>query len=93
MIASRSANGRKADFMAFTVNHCRVSQSYPKASLSAAISLLIEHPDISRLSVLTVTRNFRSVSSPIGCSAIDVAAPVYTLDVGAISSGIRLSRT
>ena len=31
--------------------------------------------DISRLSVLTVTRNFSAASSPIGCSAIDVDRP------------------
>jgi hypothetical protein len=31
--------------------------------------------DINRLSVLTVTRNRRSASSPMGCSAIDGAAP------------------
>ena len=40
--------------------------------------------------MLTVTRNRSRRSSPIGCSAIDGAAPVCTLEVGHISSGIAL---
>ena len=47
---------------------------------------------ISRLSVFTVTRNDSWRSSRIGCSAIDGAAPVWTFEVGHISSGIRRSR-
>ena len=47
---------------------------------------------ISRLSVLTVTRNPSSASSPIGCSAIEAQMPVLTLEVGHISSGTRVSR-
>ena len=43
--------------------------------------------------MLTVTRNRRSVSSPIGCAAIEGAAPVWMFDVGAISNGMRRSRT
>ena len=43
--------------------------------------------------MFTVTRNRSAVSSPIGCSAIDAAAPVWTLEAGASSSGMRLSRT
>ena len=50
-------------------------------------------PLISRLSVLTVTRKCSRRSSPIGCSAIEAAAPVCTLECGHISSGMRLSRT
>ncbi len=50
-------------------------------------------PLISRLSVFTVTRNFSRLSSPIGCSAYEAAAAVWRLEVGHISSGIRLSRT
>ena len=48
---------------------------------------------MSRLSVLTVTRNRMSRSTPIGCSAIEAAAPVWTFDDGHSSSGMRLSRT
>ena len=54
---------------------------------------VIDTSDISRLSVFTVTRNRSSASRPIGWSASDFAAPVCTLDVGHISSGMRLSRT
>ena len=50
-------------------------------------------PLISRLSVLTVTRNRSRFSSEIGCSATDSAAPVWTLLLGHISSGMRRSRT
>ena len=38
---------------------------------------------ISRLSVLTVTRKLRRRSRPIGCSAMEVAAPVCRLEVRA----------
>ena len=48
---------------------------------------------ISRLSVFTVTRNRSPASRPIGCSAIDLAAPVCRFEVGHLSSGIRRSRT
>src|SRR5690606_38059837 len=54
--ASRSSNGMKADFIAFTVNHCRSSQPYPNASTSLANSRERLVPLISRLSVFTVTR-------------------------------------
>src|SRR5438874_496318 len=46
-----------------------------------------------RLSVLTVTRNRSRRSSSMGCSAMDAAAPVWTFEVGHISSGTRRSRT
>ena len=68
-------------------------QPYPNASVSARNSDDSVTPLISRLSVLTVTRNSSSRSSPIGWSLIDVAAPVCTFEVGHISSGIRRSRT
>ena len=50
-------------------------------------------PLISRLSVLTVTRKRSRRSRSIGCSSIDATAPVWTFDVGHISSGTRWSRT
>ncbi len=53
----------------------------------------IDVPDISRLSVLSVTRNRSSVSRPMGCSAMESAAPECTLLVGQSSRGTRLSRT
>src|SRR5690242_2576871 len=56
MISSRSSNGMNADFMAFTVSHCRSFQPQPNASASSTISRDIEVPLIRRLSVLTVTR-------------------------------------
>ena len=48
---------------------------------------------ISRLSVLTVTRNRNRASRSNGCFSILGTAPVCTLELGHISSGIRLSRT
>src|SRR6266508_2335004 len=90
---NRSSNGMNALFIALTVNHCSSLHPYPNASTSRASSRDIEVPLISRLSVLTVTRNRRSRRSPMGCSAIEGAAPVCTLDDGHSSSGIRLSRT
>ncbi|CFS15994.1 Uncharacterised protein [Mycobacterium tuberculosis] len=47
---------------------------------------------ISRLSVLTVTRNRARASRSNGCSAMLATAPVCTLELGHSSSGIRLSR-
>ena len=93
MRASRSSKGRKADFIALMVNQRSVAASCPKACTSDHISSVIEVPLISRLSVLTVTRKRRSVSNPIGCSATEDAAPVWTLLAGQSSSGMRLSRT
>src|SRR5690606_24833771 len=75
MSATRSSNGMNADFIALTVNHCRSSHPYPHASTSAADSVDRVVADISRLSVLTVTRKRRRRSSPMGCSAMDGAAP------------------
>ncbi len=63
------------------------------ASSSAANSLDSDTPLISRLSVLTVTRKRSRRSRSIGCSRTDGAAPVWTFEVGHISSGMRRSRT
>src|SRR5579859_5167392 len=89
--ARRSSNGANALFIALIVSHWMSDQPYPNASQSAANSDDRLTPLISRLSVLTVTRNDSARSSPIGCSLIDRAAPVCTLEVGHISSGIRRS--
>src|SRR5205823_14341750 len=50
--ASRWSNGMNADFIAFTVSHCRSAHPYPNASTRPAISAVIEVSLISRLSVL-----------------------------------------
>ena len=92
MMRRRWSNGQNADFMALIVSHSISSQPKPKASTRGELSVM-SMPDISRLSVFTVTRNRSRVSRPMGCSAIDGAAPVCTLDVGHISSGTRRSRT
>jgi hypothetical protein len=47
---------------------------------------------ISRLSVLTVTRNRSRASRSKGCSRCSGTAPVCTFELGHSSSGIRLSR-
>ncbi|HXG41015.1 MAG TPA: HAMP domain-containing sensor histidine kinase, partial [Candidatus Limnocylindrales bacterium] len=50
-------------------------------------------PLISRLSVLTVTRNRSRRRRSIGCSSIDETAPVWTFDVGAaVSSTVETLR-
>src|SRR5690606_1897520 len=66
MIARRSSNGRNADFIAFTVTQRRSSRPQSNASPNASLSRVIGVPLISRLSVMTVTRNRRSASIPIG---------------------------
>ena len=48
---------------------------------------------MSRLSVFTVTRNRSVLSSVMGCAAMESAAPVWTLELEHISSGMRRSRT
>lgn len=83
----------KADFIALTVNHCMSSSVYPKVSVRCSNSWLMLVPLISRLSVFTVMRKCSLRSSPIGCPAYESAAPVWRLEVGHISSGMRLSRT
>ena len=93
MIDSRSSKGANALFIALMVSHSMSDQPYPNASVSAWNSDDRLTPLISRLSVLTVTRNSSSRSSPIGCSLIEETAPVCTFEVGHISSGIRRSRT
>ena len=79
--------------MALTVNQRRSAQPYP--NVCGEREQLAGHraPDISRLSVFTVTRKRSRASRPIGWSASEDAAPVWTFDVGHISSGMRLSRT
>ena len=57
---------QKADFIALIVNQRRSSQPYPNVCASVSISLVIEQPDMRRLSVLTVTRKRSRASSPIG---------------------------
>src|SRR5690606_21943389 len=91
--ALRSSKGRKALLTAFTVTVRRSSAVQPASSTSRDISRVIVVPDTSRLSVLTVTRKPRSFSAVTGCPAIEVAAPVWRLEVGHISSAIRRSRT
>ena len=94
MMRSRSGNGANADFMALIVSHSK-SSSAPAEGVGELhdISVDIDVSLISRLSVLTVTRNRSRRSIPIGCSAIDAHTPVLTFDVGHSSSGMRRSRT
>ena len=75
------------------VSHSISPSPSPNASSSAANSLDSETPLMSRLSVLTVTRKRSRRSRSIGCSSMDGAAPVCTLDVGHISRGTRRSLT
>ena len=93
MIARRSSNGMKADFIALIVAQRRSSNVHPASLTSSDISRVMDVPLIRRLSVLTVTRNLSRFNSEMGCSATDSAAPVCTLLLGHISSGIRRSRT
>ena len=79
--------------MALIVSHSISPSPMPNASSSAANSLDIDTPLMSRLSVLTVTRKRSRRRRSIGWSATDAAAPVWTFDVGHISSGTRRSRT
>ena len=76
MIARRSSNGMKADFIALIVAHRRSSRVQPASLTSSDISRVMEVALISRLSVLTVTRNLSRFNSEIGCSAMESAAPV-----------------
>ena len=93
MMSSLSSNGMNALFMALTVNHWRSSRVHPKASQHNCISLVMDVPDIKRLSVLMVTRNPSERSMPIGCASIDGATPVWMFEVGHSSRGMRRSRT
>src|SRR5665648_950543 len=93
MIDSRSSNGMKADFIALIVAQRKSSSVHPAWLTSNDISRVIDVPLINLLSVLTVTRNLSRFNNEIGCSAMDSAAPVWTLLLGHISSGIRRSRT
>ena len=87
----RSSNPANALFIALMVSHSTSDQPYPNSAASLWNSELSVTWLISRLSVFTVTRNCSWRRIRIGCSAIDRAAPVCTLEVGAISSGIRRS--
>ena len=93
MIRSRSSKWANALFIALIVSHSMSRQPYPNVWASRWNSDDRLTPLISRLSVFTVTRNESWRSSRIGCSSMDGAAPVWTLEVGHISSGIRRSRT
>ncbi|SHY16877.1 Uncharacterised protein [Mycobacteroides abscessus subsp. abscessus] len=66
MMAKRSSNGMKADFIALMVNRCRSLQPYPNVSTRRSISRLIVVSLISRLSVFTVTRNRNRASRSKG---------------------------
>ena len=93
MISNRSSKGMNALFMALMVSHWMSAQLKPNSSTSCITSWVIEVALIRRLSVLTVTRKRRSLNTLMGCSAMDAAAPVWTLDVGHSSRGMRRSRT
>ena len=56
-------------------------------------SRVIEVLLMRRLSVLSVTRNRKRRSMPMGWSAIDPHTPVFTFEIGHNSSGMRRSRT
>ncbi len=93
MSRSRPSNATNALFMAFSVSHSISSKPIPNASTSRRNSSVGVIPLIRRLSVFTVTRNLSRRRRSMGCSAMDGATPVWTLEVGHISSGIRRSRT
>src|SRR5215207_1820408 len=76
MMANRSSNGRNADFIALIVDQRSSSMVQPASSTSSCISRLADVPLMSRLSVLTVTRNRWRFSRVMGWSAIEAAAPV-----------------
>ena len=92
MNASRSSNGRNADFIALIVTQRRSPNVHPACSTSSAASRDIEVPLINRLSVLSVTRNRKRNNREIGCRPMLRAAPVCRLLLGHISRGIRESR-
>ena len=69
MMRRRWSKGQNADFMALSVTHSKSSQVQPNVSCMASSSEVIDTPLISRLSVLTVTRNRSRFSRSIGCSA------------------------
>lgn len=93
MRSSRSSKGMKALFIELIVIHLTVSHVQPNAPQVAANSSVSVVALIRRLSVFIVTRKDICVSSPIGCSDNETAAPVCTFDVGQISSGILRSLT
>ena len=68
-------------------------RSMPNVAARAANSDESETPLISRSSVFTVTRKRRRRNRSMGWSARLATAPVWTFEVGHISSGTRRSRT